>query len=234
MIENIDNYIKEIKIKLLKGSIPESDFLDIAKRLLLKKSENKEVQALIVLMITKVKNMAIVGNLLYLDGFSQMKFYRNMEENSDSATYHYDIEDSMSEIIDIPLDLMEFISHYITETDYYLDLEETYWNVSDSIDKIKAKWHSNEIKYSNDTSIRFDYGPYGDEYWFDQNNNQWSTSLFTEEEAFNHSKTLINCTECRDCYNCIGSTLLRDCSECINCLWCHSSKDCINSEGLNS
>jgi hypothetical protein len=38
--------------------------------------------------------------------------------------------------------------------------------------------------------------------WIDENDNRWNSKLCSEEEAIEASETLINCSNCRDCYNC--------------------------------
>jgi len=54
------------------------------------------------------------------------------------------------------------------------------------------------------------------DYWVDKNNNKWDSLIFTEKEAKELSKTLINCSYC---YNC------RYCSYCYNCRYCSYSSN---------
>ena len=39
-------------------------------------------------------------------------------------------------------------------------------------------------------------------YWIDKNGNKWDAGLFTEKQAEKISLTLINCTDCDNCYKC--------------------------------
>ena len=69
--------------------------------------------------------------------------------------------------------------------------------------------------------------------WIDENNNSWNCFFYTEERAIELSKTLSNCSDCRncsdcsDCSNCIGCS---DCSNCSNCIYC---SDCSNCRGCS-
>lgn len=54
-------------------------------------------------------------------------------------------------------------------------------------------------------------------YWVDENNNKWSCSLYTEEQAIKNCSSCIDCHDCMDCYGCHGC---RDCSGCHGCHGC--------------
>ncbi|MCE5212631.1 MAG: hypothetical protein LLG40_13895 [Deltaproteobacteria bacterium] len=59
--------------------------------------------------------------------------------------------------------------------------------------------------------------------WVDNNNNSWSSTFNTEEQAIKKSETLINCRGCSDCCGC------RDCSDCCDfrgCSGCRGCSDC--------
>ena len=43
------------------------------------------------------------------------------------------------------------------------------------------------------------------------NNNKWSKSIYTKEQAKKHFKSLIDCSDCSDCSNC------SNCKYCSNC-----------------
>lgn len=55
-------------------------------------------------------------------------------------------------------------------------------------------------------------------YWEDGNKNKWSVDKYTKDEAFEFSKTLVNCGCSINCFN---SKNLWDCKDCKDC------KDCI-------
>lgn len=63
-----------------------------------------------------------------------------------------------------------------------------------------------------------------DGYWVDENRNKWNTILYTEQEALQHSKSLVNCEGCINCVDCIY------CKGCINCIRCKFCRDCENCE----
>ena len=82
-----------------------------------------------------------------------------------------------------------------------------------------------------------------DNCWVDENNNIWNCKLWTEEEAIEASKTLINCHNCSDCFdckscsnchNCKSCIVCRNCSDCtgciasFNCVYCNNCRDCFN------
>lgn len=50
--------------------------------------------------------------------------------------------------------------------------------------------------------------------------NKWNKEDYTEEQAIELSKTLINCENCVDCGDC------RDCSDCYYCMGCKNCKKC--------
>ncbi len=60
-------------------------------------------------------------------------------------------------------------------------------------------------------------------FWVDENNNKWTTSLYTEDQAKALSKTLTNCTGCTNCTNCTNCT---GCTDCRNCMYCRNCKGC--------
>ena len=63
-----------------------------------------------------------------------------------------------------------------------------------------------------------------DGYYVDSNNNKWSTSRYTEEQAIKVSNSLIDCYDCVDCENCVG------CTDCKDCAYCKDCEDCIRCE----
>lgn len=38
-------------------------------------------------------------------------------------------------------------------------------------------------------------------FWVDKNNNCWDSLIYTQEEALEHSKSLVNCRDCVNCEN---------------------------------
>lgn len=63
-------------------------------------------------------------------------------------------------------------------------------------------------------------------YWVDQNNNAWSCSTHTKEEAIKKSLTLKNCSFCLDSENLTDCDHCIECSNCEDCNSCHSCTDC--------
>ncbi len=88
-------------------------------------------------------------------------------------------------------------------------------------------------------TIKKDY----EEFYMDENGNCWSKDKFTEEEAIEKSKTLINCfhclncengnechycVECLDCDNCYKCVNCKNCKNCVKCIKCKDCENCRN------
>lgn len=58
------------------------------------------------------------------------------------------------------------------------------------------------------------------DFWIDESNNTWSFNRYTENQALNASRNMINCGNCKNCENC------------INCLECKECKKLKNGYGL--
>lgn len=71
-------------------------------------------------------------------------------------------------------------------------------------------------------------------FWTDANNNKWECSFYTETNAEQLSKTLvncrnmINCSYCTNCSYCMDCKGCSDCRECTNCSFCNACRDCAN------
>ena len=77
-------------------------------------------------------------------------------------------------------------------------------------------------------------------YWKDKDNNRWSKSKYSQEEAQACSETLINCSKCidceesRDCTNCreckrgVSLRYCTRCYDCRNCIYCGGCDVCSN------
>ena len=59
-------------------------------------------------------------------------------------------------------------------------------------------------------------------FWVDGNNNKWSKTNYTKDQAIKHSNSCIDCVDCVDCVDC------RSCRSCGDCRNCRSCDDCIN------
>ena len=62
----------------------------------------------------------------------------------------------------------------------------------------------------------------GEARWVDRNGNTWNSYLYTRVEAYRESKTLTDCTQCDDCFNCISCTMCGDCICCSRCAYSHN------------
>lgn len=77
-------------------------------------------------------------------------------------------------------------------------------------------------------------------YWQDENFNTWSAREYTEKQAHNLSKTLVNCAYNHDCQDLINCTYNNHCSNCnnvSNCSFVAYSQDCqflINCTNCNN
>ena len=71
-------------------------------------------------------------------------------------------------------------------------------------------------------------------YWIDENNNRWSKSSFTSNEALLLSKTLKNCSNCSGCSGCSYCSNCSGCSNCSNCSGCSSCSHCSNCSGCSN
>lgn len=63
-------------------------------------------------------------------------------------------------------------------------------------------------------------------FWVDKNNNCWDSLIYTQEEALEHSKSLVNCKDCINCENLMFCKGCRDCKDCYACKNCKDCKDC--------
>ena len=68
-------------------------------------------------------------------------------------------------------------------------------------------------------------------YWVDENNNRWDIEIYTEEQAEEFSKSLVNCYNCYNCCDCHDCDNCYDCENCTHCLNC---RNCNNSKSCNS
>ena len=64
------------------------------------------------------------------------------------------------------------------------------------------------------------------EYWMDKAGNSWSCSYYTEKQALELSKALVNCTDCTDCKGCVDCTDCINCTDCTDCTGCVDCTDC--------
>ena len=73
-----------------------------------------------------------------------------------------------------------------------------------------------------------------DKYWIDENNNRWSVSFYTEEQAILASKSLENCKDCLDCTKCINCIACLHCDGCSHCESCRYCCNCYHCEFCNN
>lgn len=66
-----------------------------------------------------------------------------------------------------------------------------------------------------------------DLYWEFENNNRFSKSEYSFEEAEKLNRTLVNCSNCENCSFCLDCV---NCIACKNCIKCSDCKECINCE----
>lgn len=71
-------------------------------------------------------------------------------------------------------------------------------------------------------------------YWVDVANNRWDCRYCTVEQAEEYSATLINCSNCDECHNCLSCRYCRDCEHCWSCTYCHNCQDCENCRGCQN
>ena len=74
-------------------------------------------------------------------------------------------------------------------------------------------------------------------YWTDENNNRWDIEIYTEEQAENFSKSLVNCRNCyncHDCRNCRNCHDCRNCCDCCDCDYCYNCCYCRNCRCCNN
>ena len=64
-------------------------------------------------------------------------------------------------------------------------------------------------------------------FWVDEDGNRWEDSHTSKEQAFRWSKTMINCTNCKDCTGCINCKDCIGCDNCKDCTGYNYFKDCI-------
>lgn len=72
-----------------------------------------------------------------------------------------------------------------------------------------------------------------DNYWVDKNGNRWHKAIYTEGDATEKSKALVNCkncTNCTKCENCTDCTDCEDCKNCTNCKNCYYCENCTNCD----
>lgn len=65
-------------------------------------------------------------------------------------------------------------------------------------------------------------------YWKDKDNNRWSKSKYSQEEAQACSELLINCSNCIDCEESSDCKNCRECKRCISLRYCTRCYDCRN------
>lgn len=64
-------------------------------------------------------------------------------------------------------------------------------------------------------------------FWEDENHNKWSAVLYSDVEAEMYSKTLVDCSYCRDCSYCNMCIDCNDCNNCTDCISCTNCNYCI-------
>jgi hypothetical protein len=67
-----------------------------------------------------------------------------------------------------------------------------------------------------------------DGFYVDDRNNKWDMKLYSEKEAIEYSKSLINCDGCLNCKNCFDCLDCVNCIGCNNCIECRDCLDCVN------
>lgn len=72
------------------------------------------------------------------------------------------------------------------------------------------------------------------EFYVDANNNRWSASKYTVEEAEDASKSMVNCRNCEDCHDCKDTVDSVRCENLENCRDCRDCRDCRNGENLDN
>lgn len=66
-------------------------------------------------------------------------------------------------------------------------------------------------------------------YWVDDNDNKWTRSSHSKEDAAAWSSSLTECYgcyNCRDCVNCLHCENSEDCSHCSRCIHCSFCDNC--------
>ena len=69
-----------------------------------------------------------------------------------------------------------------------------------------------------------------DLFWEFENNNRFSKSEYSFEEAEKLNRTLVNCSNCKNCIKCSDCKECIDCINCKKCVKCKKSSKCINCE----
>ncbi len=67
-----------------------------------------------------------------------------------------------------------------------------------------------------------------DGFWCDKCNNSWNVEKYSELEATELAKTLVNCNGCMDCSFCVGCSSCKECSFCTDCSSCENCKYVFN------
>lgn len=65
-------------------------------------------------------------------------------------------------------------------------------------------------------------------FYVDKNGNSWGANGFSAQQAAEASRTLVNCSECDNCFNCEDCNFCQNCEDCKTCLLCHDCKNCIH------
>jgi hypothetical protein len=96
-------------------------------------------------------------------------------------------------------------------------------------DRIAFVWEVIEqIKWTRST-VR-DIGGY----WIDDQNNKWSDTEYSEEDAERYSKSLRNSHNCMNCTKCVDCKECEECYNCSNCEDCYNCTSCVTCEGCIS
>lgn len=66
------------------------------------------------------------------------------------------------------------------------------------------------------------------DFWVDESKNIWSCNRYTEDQALNASRNMINCGNCINCWDCINCYSCENLKECVNCTYCENCEKCIN------
>ena len=71
-----------------------------------------------------------------------------------------------------------------------------------------------------------------DNWYVDEDNNKWISSLYTQNVAeklsksLTHCKDCINCVSCIDCISCVGCSNCSSCLNCKSCSYCNACNEC--------
>ena len=65
-------------------------------------------------------------------------------------------------------------------------------------------------------------------YWIDESENCWDSKIYSEQEAQQASKSLVNCYKCVNCADCENCHHNQNCRDCQNSYDCHDCFDCVD------